>query len=367
MAVTKQVKKQFLISTTKRRLLLYISALLASYLLYYLIDPFSEIWTFYLNNPLGEGLTSLLWMSVFSILTVEICLFVDDKLSRILPLERGARKRFIVQTLLQVVASVVIILLFNILFTMLYNRVMNKDYPSIITWFAQSIANTILVSLLISSIHSIDSLLENWKKTTLEAAELKLQQSELRHATTVAELQALKLQLDPHFIFNNLSALSETILADQQAGYEYAEHFAEVYRYLLLNSNKNTIALKEELDFLDAYIYMIQQRLGTGVSIIYDIEKSVLTKTIPPLTLQLLVENAIKHNQTAKATPLIIEIIADSPMLLRISNNLIPLVNKPSTAGLGLPNIIKRFELLNLPTPKIEITPSKYTVIIPLV
>jgi len=367
MDVTTQVKKHFLISATKRRFLLYLAALSASYLLYYLIDPFSEIWKLYLKDPLGEGLSSFLWMSLFSILTVEVCLFVDRKLTNYLPEQTHARKRIISQTVLQVVASSTIILLFNMLFAMLYHRVLEKDYASLITWFAQSIANTILVSLLISGIHSIDSLLNNWKKTTLEAAELKLQQSELRHAATAAELQALKLQLDPHFIFNSLSALSETILADQQTGYEYAENFAEVYRYFLLNSKKNTVLLKEELDFLEAYGYMIQKRLGTGISLVYDIEKSDLTKEIPPLTLQLLVENAIKHNQTAKEKPLIIEITADSPMHLRVSNKRIPLLNKPVATGTGLPNIVQRFELLGLPTPQIETTSTTFTVIIPLI
>lgn len=367
MAVTShQLKEHFLISVTKKRVLLYFVALLASYVLYYLIDPFSEIWNLYLNDPLGEGLSRFLWMLFFSIITVEICLFVDHKLNRLLPWNTHSKKRIAIQTLLQVLASMVIVLFFDVIFTMVYNGAITNDYSGLITWFAQSIANIILVSLLISGMNTIVFLLENWKKTALEASELNLHQSELRHAATVAELQSLKLQIDPHFIFNNLSALSEIILKDQQLGYEYAENFSEVYRYLLVNSKKNTIALKDELEFLDSYIYMTKKRLEEGVVFVLNIDKSVLAKEIPPMTLQLLVENAIKHNQTSKLNPLIINIFSNSQDEIRVCNTLIPLVNKSISSGVGLHNIVHRFELLGFPKPQIEITPLSYSVIIPL-
>lgn len=341
---------------------MYVIALLASYLVYYLIDPFSKIWGLYLNDPLGEGLNSFLWMLFFCIITVEICLFVDSKL----PWNEHSKVKIITQTTLQVTTSIIISTFFNIIFSLVYKRVMTNDYPGLITWLAQSIANTILVSLLISGMNTIVFLLENWKKTALEASELKLYHSELQHAATVAELQSLKLQIDPHFIFNNLSALSEIILKDQQLGYEYAENFSEVYRYLLVNSKKNTIALKEELEFLDAYIYMIKKRMEEGVKFILKIDKESLAKEIPPMTLQLLVENAIKHNQTSKLNPLVIHIISNIPNQISVYNTLIPFVNKSSSPGFGLNNVVNRFLLLGFPKPQIEITPSSYTVIIPL-
>jgi len=164
LATPNKFKKLFFISVTKKRLLLYVVALLASYLLYYLIDPFSKIWILYLHDPLGAGLNSFLWMLFFSIITVEVCFLVDNKLNRLLPWEEYSKKRIMVQTILQVVASIVIILFFNIIFMLVYNRVMSSDYPSLITWLAQSIANTILVSVLISGMNTIAFLLENWKK-----------------------------------------------------------------------------------------------------------------------------------------------------------------------------------------------------------
>lgn len=354
------------VTATKRRLLLYTIGVLSSYLLYYLIDPFSEIWYLYLSDPLGYGLIRFLWMLFFSIITVEICLFVDCTLNRFIPWKIDSKRRIGIQLVLQVVASVIIILCFNIGFMFLYHRVLTEDYPSLITWFAQSIANTILVSILIGAMNTITFLFERWKVTALESASLQLQQAELKHAATVAELQALKSQIDPHFIFNNLSALSEIILKDQHLGYEYAENFSEVYRYLLVNAKKNTIPLQEELEFLDAYIYMTKKRLEEGVIFVVDIDESYRGKEIPPMTLQLLVENAIKHNQTSKNNPLYIHIVMDGDDRIRVSNTRIPLVNRILSSAVGLTNIEQRFDLLGFSRPIIEITESTFTVLIPL-
>ncbi len=139
-----------------------------------------------------------------------------------------------------------------------------------------------------------------------------------------AELQALKLQIDPHFIFNNLSVLSELILEDQQLGYEYSEKFARVYRYLLVNSKKDIIAVEEELKFLDSYIFLIEKRIGEGVIFKIDVQEEYKSMYTLPLSLQLLVENAIKHNQTSKANPLEIHVYTNSESELVVSIHFYP-------------------------------------------
>lgn len=351
-----------LMPAIRKRLLLWVVATVTSYLSYYLVDPFSPIWKKYLNDLLGLALVDLLWSVAFSMIIVEICLWVDHRLDKLLRWSRSSGKRIVMQTVLQVVGSTLIILVLDVFFMLLYNKVVPDDYPKVITWLAQCVANTILVSLLISGMNTVALLLGNWKKTALEAAALQLQASEYQQAVLEAELQALKLQIDPHFIFNNLSVLSEIILKDQHMGYTYAENFAKVYKYLLLNSRKNLIALEEELKFLDAYSYMTKKRLGEGIVLEWAVKEGSLKKQIPPMTLQLLVENAIKHNQTSKLRPLQIQLYTNSFGELCVSNTLIPLVSKSESAGVGLNNIIHRFELLGFPRPEIEITESFYIV-----
>jgi hypothetical protein len=140
------------------------------------------------------------------------------------------------------------------------------DYRKEYTLLGQWIATNIVISLIISAFNTVDYLLENWKKTAVEAAQHKLRASKHKQAAMAAELQALKLQIDPHFIFNNLSVLSELILEDQQLGYEYSEKFARVYRYLLVNSRKDIIAVEEELKFLDSYIFLIEKESRVSYS-----------------------------------------------------------------------------------------------------
>jgi LytS/YehU family sensor histidine kinase len=151
-----------------------------------------------------------------------------------------------------------------------------------------------------------------------------LENSEIRAAAldqmaVEAELYSLKLQIDPHFVFNNLSVLSEMILKDQQLGYEYAENFSRIYRYMLVNTKKDIISLDEIKVFKIIY-FLIKQRIGDGVTFEVDIEKECLGAYLPP-TLQLLVENALKHNKTSR-NPLQICIYNTDKNELIVENNL---------------------------------------------
>ncbi|MEN4760422.1 histidine kinase [Chryseobacterium sp. C39-AII1] len=272
----------------------------------------------------------------------------------------------ITQTLLQIVGSIVIVIIINFIFFEGCDNLGNIDYRKEITLMSQWIATNIIVSLLISAINTGTFLLENWKKTALEATQHKLKASEHKRAAMAAELQALKLQIDPHFIFNNLSVLSELILEDQQLGYEYSESFAKVYRYLLVNSKKDTITLVEELKFLNSYIYLTTKRIGEGVHFDISVNNELKQFLLPPLALQFLVENALKHNQTSKSNPLQIKIYTTSDQYLVVHNSLSPLINKTESAGLGIKNIINRFEFLGNKRPIILKTEKDFIAKIPL-
>ena len=179
-------------------------------------------------------------------------------------------------------------------------------------------------------------------------------------------MQALRLQLDPHFVFNNLSVLSELILQDQQAGFEYTENFAKVYRYLLTNSKKKVISLAEELKFLNAYLYLLKKRLGMGVLFEIDLPQTKMDAKLPPVTLQLLIENAIKYNRIDLDNPLVVRVFTNDRNELIVSNNLLPLMSKPYSSGIGLENIIHRYALLSDRRPELQINELSFTVKIPL-
>ena len=203
-----------------------------------------------------------------------------------------------------------------------------------------------IISLLISAIHTGIFLLNRWRVNSEETAELRIKASELQEAVTRSELESLKLQLDPHFIFNNFSTLTELIYEDPQQAASFLENITRVYRYMISNTNKDTITVKEEIEFLNAYFYLLKKRLGEKVDLIIKIDNSCLQLHLPPLTLQLLVENAIKHNMATLSNPLTISVYCDLGDII-VRNNLQPTAGKSLVStGIGNKNIEFRYKIL---------------------
>lgn len=356
-------KKKNLLYGFKKRLLIWATAFLFSYVFIYLVDPFS--YKELIEKPILYILEDFFWILFFSIIIAEVSLLIDYYLDKRISWNERSIRRLVIQALLQIVGSILLVILINFIFET-FTDTETYDYRKEITLMSQWIATNIIVSLLISAINTGNFLLDNWKKTALEAARHKLKSSEHKRAAMAAELQALKLQIDPHFIFNNLSVLSELILEDQQLGYEYSERFAKVYRYLLINSKKDIITLEEELKFLNSYIYLTQKRIGEGVHFDISVDEKFKQFLLPPLALQFLVENALKHNQTSKSNPLEIKVYTTSDRYLVVLNSLSPLVNKIKSADVGIKNIISRFEFLGDRKPIILKTDKDFIAKIPL-
>lgn len=359
-----KINKKNILLGIKKRLIIWTIALIVFYIFSYLIDPFS--YNEYVTQSWGYVVEDFLWVLGFSILISEVSIFIDGILNKLLPWSNRTVKRLLIQALLQIAGSLMIVVVLNFIFTNTSENLTTTDYHKQYTLLGQWIATNIFISLIISTVNTVDYLLENWKKTAMEAAEHELKASEHKQAAMTAELQALKLQIDPHFIFNNLSVLSELILEDQQLGYEYSESFAKVYRYLLINSKKDAITLEEELKFLNAYIYLTEKRIGKGVVFDISIHHEFKKMMIPPMTLQFLVENALKHNQTSKSNPLKIKIYTISTKYLVVHNTLSPLINKSESSGLGIKNIINRFEFVGDRKPLIIKTDKDFIAKIPL-
>lgn len=361
------VRYKKILSAMKRRLAIWAVAVITFCGFSYLIDPFDPVWENYLETPLKMIVEDALWIFFFSAIISEVSILIDKVLNKLLPWNDKTIKRLLVQDILQIVGSVLMVMIINFIIDCTSDSMPEIDSRKEYTLLGQWVATNIVVSLTISAFNTVDYLLQNWKKTAVEAAQHKIRASKHKQAAMAAELQALKLQIDPHFIFNNLSVLSELILEDQQLGYEYSEKFARVYRYLLVNSKKDIIAVEEELKFLDSYIFLIEKRIGEGVIFKIDIQEEYRSMYTLPLSLQLLVENAIKHNQTSKANPLEIHVYTNSEGELVVSNTFLPLINKPDSSGVGLTNIIARYEILGYAKPIIETTEDKFTVKLPLI
>ena len=185
----------------------------------------------------------------------------------------------------------------------------------------------------------------------------------LKQANLQANLSGLKAQLSPHFLFNTFNTLSS--LTGEQLVKDYVDQMANVYRYLLDHHKHDLVELKRELDFTKSYLYIMQTRLESALEVSVLIEAGCITRPIPPLTLQLLVENAIRHNIASASRPLRISIRTQDGFLV-VTNNVQPKTSMQKTSGIGLTNVNERYMLLLGREIRIAMDGHFFTVKLPL-
>ncbi|MDP9077854.1 MAG: histidine kinase [Bacteroidota bacterium] len=192
----------------------------------------------------------------------------------------------------------------------------------------------------------------------------KLENELLKQAQLKAQLLSLQQQVSPHFLFNSLSTL-KTIASDQETK-TYVIQLANVYRYLLNFNEHHLASLKDEIAFMKSYLYILQERFEQALQISIDVPGGFLSYYIPPLSLQLLIENAIKHNIISPEQPLQIRIYTDQTPALTIENSYQPKQSVEESTGKGLQNIKDRYLLLADKQIEVCKTDNLFKVILPL-
>jgi LytS/YehU family sensor histidine kinase len=161
------------------------------------------------------------------------------------------------------------------------------------------------------------------------------------------EYEHLKTQVNPHFLFNSLNTLTGLIEQDPESAITYTEQLSDLYRNLLAYKGNDWVTLEEEWSFLANYLYIQESRFGSALQVVKNIPEALMkSKKIVPLSLQLLVENAIKHNVVSMASPLVVKFEIQEDVLV-VSNTIQPKLSKEKESGLGLANIQKRYALLS--------------------
>ncbi|MDI9868986.1 sensor histidine kinase [Flectobacillus roseus] len=353
------------LSIRRKRIIIIVFAFVLYNLVSYIIDPFSAYWKIYFQRDAFDIFLDLFLNFSFCCFISESSIYLGMQLNHYIPWTKSPYRRLLIETGLNFILVMLAIGFFDFLYRFLEMCEACQNVTSSMSiemqrGYIQWIVVSVIISFMIIGINTCVYLIDNWKNSEIRAAALDQMAVE-------AELYSLKLQIDPHFVFNNLSVLSEMILKDQQLGYEYAENFSRIYRYMLVNTKKDVISLDEELRFLKSYIFLIKQRIGDGVTFEVDIEKECLGAFLPPLTLQLLVENALKHNKTTRRNPLQICIYNTDKNELIVENNLLPIENPMSSSGLGLQNIQRRYKLLWQKGLEIDKSTDIFKVIIPLI
>jgi hypothetical protein len=199
-----------------------------------------------------------------------------------------------------------------------------------------------------------------WRQSTREAEKLK-------EANLQSQLESLKNQVSPHFLFNSLNTLSSLIEENPKEAVRFVNQLSRVYRYLLQSNEKKLTTLKEELDFLQAYFFLLKTRFGAGVDLHVDIPAEKMQTLIPPLTLQILVENAVKHNVVSVNRPLQISLVVNEEGKIVIRNNLQKKTLNVISSGMGLANISAKYKLMNKPGLLVNELPEEFEVQLPII
>ena len=201
--------------------------------------------------------------------------------------------------------------------------------------------------------------LRHWQKSVLETEKFKKE-------TLKFELDNLKSHLDPHFLFNNLNILSSLIDTSKEESKRFLDKFADVYRSLLKTKDEDLIAIEDELEFINAYIYLLKTRFEENIVFNIEIDKSVRFMMIPPLTIQLMIENAIKHNVASEKKPLSITVEAKGNRL-KVCNNLNERPKYPGQPdGSGIKNIKRRYSYFTDEQVIINKTDNEFCITVPI-
>lgn len=222
--------------------------------------------------------------------------------------------------------------------------------------------NLIYAGLINLLFHLLNAIVVFFREYRIKATEAE----ELKRISAQAELQAVRTQVNPHFLFNNLNVLSGMVIKDNPRANRFIEEFSKVYRYILNSQDKELVALEQELAFIKPYVYLLQARYPDGLKVDIGVPEKYLSRYIIPVALQMLIENAIKHNVISRTKPLHIEVKANGTGMLTVRNNRQPRQSVEQSNKIGLSNIAKRYELICGRRIEIQVSPEIFEVNVPL-
>ncbi|MBS1744276.1 MAG: sensor histidine kinase [Bacteroidetes bacterium] len=266
-----------------------------------------------------------------------ICGYIAVALKKRFPLEKQVAKRLT----LMILAFFIVTGLF--LYTLFhgYEAIHFYGYRFYEAGFIWCYVAMGIMNIFITLIQEGASRYEDWKKNMEETDALKA-------SFRQSQLQGLKSQVNPHFLFNSLNSLSSLIYEDEEKAETFLNEMSKVYRYMLRNDEDQFVTLQTELAFVQSYMYLLKARYGDGLVLEKKVSNEDLTRLIPPLTLQVIIENAIYQNAIIKNKPLVISIETVNDGFITVSNNVQPkIVTEPLDQEAGLDNLVKKYLLLS--------------------
>lgn len=288
-------------------------------------------------------LISLLW---------ETLRYINNLLDKRYPFERSISGRIILQLFLGACVGTTIRFLIYYFWEPYVPFKLDELFLAT-TWFIY-----IMIPVLINLGFFTYYFIHRWKDSQLVAERLEKEKAQV-------QFDNLKNQLNPHFLFNALTSLNGLIFENQGLASQFLQHLSKVYRYVLQNKDRNFVPVQTELDFIDNYVFLMRTRFQQALTITFDITEKGRTRAIVPVTLQILIENALKHNKADVSSPLHIEVLTIGDYLV-VSNNLQVRKRVGTSNGQGLDNLRSLYGFLSDKPVLIEQTEDRFAVKIPL-
>ncbi len=224
-------------------------------------------------------------------------------------------------------------------------------------------SQNILVALIVNTIFVLgfeaNYLVRQWRESLIET-------EKLRRISAESQFSALKNQVNPHFLFNSLNVLAHLISTDPEKAQAFIGKFSWIYRYVLQVRDKSMVTLREEEEFLSSYLFLQTLRFENNLNLSVDIQEECRDYYLPPLSLQLIIENALKHNEISMAKPMRIEIRTLEGYLV-IANSYQPRNSKEESTGFGIDHLKLRYSYISEKKPVFQIEDGQYIAKIPLI
>lgn len=300
----------------------------------------------FLGTIISLGYTLLYW---------SICRAIKIKSHRLYPSIELEPRRILVQFCI-IVLSVSIV---SAVMSLSLKHFLIKQFEPNILQLLKDVGVALFVAALVITCYEAVYFFQRYKRSVVDA-EL-LQQEMMR-----SQLSALKSQVNPHFLFNSLNTLVNVIPEDADLAVDLVRKLSKVYRYILEIRDRELITLKEELEFLNAYIFLQKARFGKNLKVNIEIDEGLLKMQIVPLSLQMLMENAIKHNVVSTEKPLVVSIKMENGNKLVIKNNLQLKQQVMDSTGTGLENISNRYKFIANKEVTQIVTTNSFIVTLPL-
>ncbi|HLP15402.1 MAG TPA: histidine kinase [Bacteroidota bacterium] len=322
----------------------YAEALLQQFM--YLVYPFVI--------PMDPLTLHILYIATFN-LASEGNLLIDKRLNKTMPWFTNPQKRLLVQLGGAILWSLAVVVITFSIKGYLLGGIPDSHFPMFAVY---SFAFGGFFLIVLNGVYIARNFFNNWKTSLLEIERLK--QEKLK-----TDYKLLQDQVNPHFLFNSLNVLISEISRDQPTAIMFTRKLSQVYRYVLQSRNQEVVTLRAEIEFIRSILYLHQARVGEALKYEISIPDDALEKKIPPMTIQILVENAIKHNSATLNDPLVISIVARTADAVTVTNTL-RLKEAIDSTKTGLTNIRDRYRLLAARDIIIQKTDAEFSVTVAL-